>query len=107
VEDHIVAVAADARLGDPKNRLQELAARLGSGIPTYSVTERGPDHAKQFSALAVLNGRSLGQGEGKSKKDAERRAAEAALSAIASSELEDGRGDLFAGEDDQADAGAS
>ena len=83
--EEIADVAEEARLGDPKNRLQELAAQLGHGVPSYVVFERGPDHAKQFTAEAVVNGAKLGTGVGRSKKDAERRAAEEALSALASS----------------------
>jgi ribonuclease-3 len=78
----IAAVASEARLGDPKNRLQELAAQLSLGLPLYIVQERGPDHAKHFTAQAVVGGEHLGTGEGTSKKDAERRAAEEAFVAL-------------------------
>jgi ribonuclease-3 len=78
----IADVAEVARLGDPKNRLQELAAHLGLGAPTYHLRESGPDHAKQFTASAVVGGEHLGTGGGASKKDAERRAAEEALASL-------------------------
>lgn len=78
----IVAVASEARLGDPKNRLQELAAQMTLGLPVYLVEERGPDHAKQFTAQAIVGGEHLGTGDGRSKKDAERRAAEEALGVL-------------------------
>ncbi len=78
----IAAVASEARLGDPKNRLQELAAQLSLGLPLYSVQERGPDHAKQFTALVRVGGEQLGTGHGSSKKDAERRAAVEALTVL-------------------------
>ncbi len=83
VGPEVSLVAAEARLGDPKNQLQETSARLGYGAPTYLVTEQGPDHAKRFTALALLSGRRVGKGESGSKKDAERRAAQDALSALA------------------------
>lgn len=70
-----------ARLGaglDWKTSLQELAAERSLGVPEYDVTESGPDHAKSFYATAVLGGRPLGEGEGRSKKEAEQRAAERA-----------------------------
>ena len=35
---------------DPKTSLQELAARLGRGLPYYLVTDSGPDHSKRFHA---------------------------------------------------------
>jgi ribonuclease-3 len=79
---HIAAIASEARLGDPKNRLQELAAQLLLGLPVYEVQERGPDHAKQFTAHGYVGGEHLGTGEGTSKKDAERRAAEEALGVL-------------------------
>lgn len=75
----IAEVAEVARLGDPKNQLQELAAQLGLGTPVYRLRERGPDHAKHFTASAVVAGEHLGTGDGSSKKDAERQAADEAL----------------------------
>ncbi|MHB8244541.1 MAG: ribonuclease III [Acidimicrobiales bacterium] len=84
VGSEIAEVTNEARLGDPKNRLQELAARLGQGTPLYQVTERGPDHAKQFTAAVVVGAYQVGVGEGRSKKDAERQAARAGLLVLAS-----------------------
>lgn len=78
----IAEVASEARLGDPKNRLQELAAQMVLGMPTYLMQERGPDHAKQFTARALVAGEHLGTGDGRSKKDAERRAADEALGVL-------------------------
>jgi ribonuclease-3 len=78
----VTDVAAEARLGDPKNRLQELAAQMTLGLPLYEVRERGPDHAKQFTAEAVIAGERLGSGDGRSKKEAERQAAAVALGAL-------------------------
>ena len=75
-------VAARAELGDAKNRLQELAARLGEAAPVYAVTEAGPDHAKRFVAT-VRVGALAGRGEGPSKKQAERAAAEEAVRRLA------------------------
>jgi ribonuclease III len=60
---------------DPKTSLQELAARLGRGVPTYVVTESGPDHSKKFHAVVVLGGTSIASGDGTSKKHAEMAAA--------------------------------
>jgi ribonuclease-3 len=81
-EDHVTGIADEARLGDPKNRLQELAAQRGLGSPSYLMSESGPDHAKQFMASAVVDGEHVGSGSGRSKKDAERHAAEAALTRL-------------------------
>ncbi|MHB1508184.1 MAG: ribonuclease III [Acidimicrobiales bacterium] len=78
----ITAVGSQARLGDPKNRLQELAAQSALGPPVYVVAENGPDHAKQFTAVVSVGGEHLGTGKGRSKKAAERSAAEEALGAL-------------------------
>lgn len=63
---------------DWKTSLQELTANHGLGVPEYRVEEAGPDHAKTFTAWAVVNGESFGSGVGRSKKEAEQRAAELA-----------------------------
>jgi ribonuclease III len=68
---------------DNKTQLQELAARAGRGAPTYSVTSSGPDHAKTFVALVVVDGEVLGEGSGRSKKAAEQVAATQACLALA------------------------
>lgn len=82
VVSRIGEIVGEARRGDPKNQLQELAAHLGLGAPTYLLSERGPDHAKWFSAAVCLAGATVGEGEGRSKKEAERKAAEAAVARI-------------------------
>ena len=63
---------------DWKTSLQELTASLGLGVPEYKVEEAGPDHAKVFTAWAVVAGDRYGGSDGRSKKEAEQRAAEAA-----------------------------
>ena len=63
---------------DWKTSLQELATSFNLGVPEYLSSESGPDHAKEFIAVCVIAGRELGQGEGRSKKQAEQRAAAAA-----------------------------
>ena len=83
LEAPIAAIAAEGRLGDPKNRLQELAARLNLRLPSYEVNDKGPDHAKVFFAEVTVGGEVLGRGTGPSKKFAERVAAAAALEVMA------------------------
>jgi ribonuclease-3 len=63
---------------DWKTSLQELAAAAVLGTPEYHVAESGPDHEKQFVASAVVGDEVLGHGTGRSKKEAEQRAAEQA-----------------------------
>ncbi len=67
---------------DWKTSLQELTAGEGLGVPVYQVSEIGPDHQKTFTAVAVIGGEQLGTGVGRSKKEAEQRAAEAAFSVL-------------------------
>lgn len=66
---------------DWKTSLQELTAALDLGAPEYSVDESGPDHAKSFRARVTLAEQVWGEGEGRSKKEAEQHAAEAAYRA--------------------------
>ncbi len=63
---------------DWKTSLQELTANLGLGVPEYRIEDSGPDHAKTFTAWAVVGGNMYGGVDGGSKKEAEQRAAEAA-----------------------------
>ncbi len=65
---------------DPKTRLQELAQRRFHLTPHYRlVSESGPDHDKRFAAEVEVDGLVWGRGEGRSRKEAERRAAARAL----------------------------
>jgi ribonuclease-3 len=63
---------------DWKTSLQELTAEHSLGVPDYEVSESGPDHAKIFTANAVVGGKVRGTGQGRSKKQAEAEAAESA-----------------------------
>ena len=64
---------------DYKTNLQELASRELRTLPEYRLEERGPDHEKEFTATVYLGGEALGVGVGKSKKEAEQRAAREAF----------------------------
>ncbi|HYK68752.1 MAG TPA: ribonuclease III [Streptosporangiaceae bacterium] len=80
-------IARAARLGaglDWKTSLQELTAAEILGVPEYHVEESGPDHQKFFRAYVRIGSQTYGQGEGRSKKEAEQQAAEAAWTAITS-----------------------
>ena len=77
--DPVMAKAAGLGAGlDWKTSLQELTAGRGLGVPDYQIDETGPDHAKTFTAWAVVAGRRHGGVQGRTKKEAEQRAAEAA-----------------------------
>jgi ribonuclease-3 len=72
-----IAEAASGPGGqDYKTRLQELVARLfEGGVPRYEVDDDGPDHAKRFFARVRVDGDVRGEGQGRSKKQAEQSAA--------------------------------
>jgi ribonuclease-3 len=74
----MLAATQDGAALDWKTSLQELTAAKGLGVPDYVVTESGPDHAKSFSAAAMVAGQLYGEGNGRSKKEAEQQAAETA-----------------------------
>ncbi|REO38601.1 ribonuclease III, partial [Mycobacterium tuberculosis] len=60
---------------DWKTSLQELTAARGLGAPSYLVTSTGPDHDKEFTAVVVVMDSEYGSGVGRSKKEAEQKAA--------------------------------
>ena len=81
--DPLVEHAATLGAGlDWKTSLQELTAALDLGVPDYAVEESGPDHAKAFRAVAIIGAEQWGEGEGRSKKEAEQQAAESAYRAV-------------------------
>ncbi|MEY3733716.1 MAG: hypothetical protein RL347_1075 [Actinomycetota bacterium] len=83
--DPLVEHAATLGAGlDWKTSLQELTAALDLGVPDYAVEESGPDHAKAFRAVAIIGAEKWGEGEGRSKKEAEQQAAESAYRAVTS-----------------------
>jgi ribonuclease-3 len=60
---------------DYKTILQELASADLHAMPEYKISDQGPDHLKEFTATVFLNGKAWGRGIGRSKKEAEQRAA--------------------------------
>jgi ribonuclease-3 len=69
---------------DYKTALQELAAQDIGTVPQYRVLEEGPDHAKEFTATVFIGGDPYGKGQGRSKKEAEQKAAREAYDRLAS-----------------------
>ena len=80
--DHIEQAVQGPGGQDFKTRLQEMAARHFAGQPYYDVAASGPDHAKRFAARVYVGDRPLGQGQGRSKKQAEQAAAREACNAL-------------------------
>lgn len=68
---------------DYKTALQELVQRKRDQVLSYElVGESGPDHDKKFVVQLQLNGKTVGMGEGSSKKRAEQNAAKNAMETL-------------------------
>ena len=85
VEKFLLPIIAQHNFGeqttDYKTVLQELVQQNAGDKLRYEHTgESGPDHEKVFSAVVYLNNSIVGEGSGKSKKEAEQSAAQNALS---------------------------
>ena len=69
-----------APAAEAKTRLQELVQRSRHITPQYRlVDESGPDHDKRFVVEVEVDGQVWGEGRGRSRKEAEQRAAVRAL----------------------------
>jgi ribonuclease-3 len=87
--DELMDDAANLGVGlDWKTSLQELTAERGLGVPEYLMRSEGPDHAKMFTARAIIAGRTFAACTGRSKKEAEQVAAETAWRAIVADDFE-------------------
>jgi ribonuclease-3 len=81
--DPLLESSAELGAGlDWKTSLQELTATAALGVPEYVVGEEGPDHAKLFHAVVMIQALPYGKGSGRSKKEAEQAAAAAAFGRI-------------------------
>jgi ribonuclease III len=70
-------------LKDYKTRLQEVLAKDGR-LPEYTTDGSGPDHARVFVARVSVDDQQLGEGSGRSKKEAEQGAAQKAIETLRS-----------------------
>jgi len=75
------AIADDAPGSrDYKTRLQELLQSRGQRPPAYEMADaRGPAHARSYKVVVRVDTELLGEGEGRSKLEAEQAAAEGVL----------------------------
>jgi ribonuclease-3 len=84
----IEAVAGGHQGNNYKSQLQQVAQREYNMMPQYLVLdEKGPDHSKCFLVAAVIGGHTHTGAWGRSKKEAEQRAARNALAEIYGQEL--------------------
>ncbi len=79
----IEAAATDELGGDYKSQLQQITQRDFGATPNYQVVdEKGPDHCKWFKVAAHVGPRVFPAAWGRSKKEAEQRAARNALAEL-------------------------
>lgn len=69
---------------DHKTELQEILQSIGKGekIKYNLIDEFGPDHDKKFVMEVKFNDKILGRGQGRTKKEAEQRAAQKAIEGL-------------------------
>ena len=73
----------DVNPHDFKSKLQEIAQAMWRKTPDYRVSrESGTEHERRFTVIVLLDNEILGEGTGRSKKDAEQSAAKDALEVI-------------------------
>jgi len=78
--EFVEEIVAQPEEMNPKGELQEFLQAIAPTSPTYRIlSQEGPDHLKSFLAEVRWEGKSLGQGSGNSKKEAEINAASDAL----------------------------
>lgn len=78
--DDYLNILEDEKLYNYKGELLEFLQAKSAGMPHYKVNSQiGPDHDKIFFVWVYANDEKLGEGKGKSKKEAEQRAARQAL----------------------------
>ena len=68
---------------DHKTELQEQLARQGRQVAYSVLNVEGPPHERTFTCAAIIDGKEVGVGTGRSKKDAEQAAAREALDRLA------------------------
>lgn len=75
--------SADESFGDFKTRLQEIVQARYKSAPRYELVQtEGPDHDKTFEVELFVDGDAVAKASGKSKKEAEQNAAQAALAIL-------------------------
>lgn len=75
-----ISAEGKPQINDYKTQLQEYTQQHGLGVLEYKIAdERGPAHEKEFVSEVWMDLSLLGQGSGRSKKEAEQHAAAKAL----------------------------
>ena len=75
-----VESGAFSHVMDYKSQLQEIVQKMNNGLLIYEIVdEKGPAHNRIFVSSVRLGSNELGEGKGKSKKEAEQKAAQVAI----------------------------
>ncbi len=87
IHKHLLAesdsIVADKRHTNYKSHLQEYVQSTYRTHPVYRIrSENGPDHSKHFMVEVMVGRRTLGEGRGHNKKEAEQAAARDALERV-------------------------
>ncbi len=87
IHKHLLAdsdeIVADKRHTNYKSHLQEYVQSTYRTHPVYRIrSEYGPDHSKHFMVEVMVGRRTLGEGRGHNKKEAEQSAARDALESV-------------------------
>lgn len=76
-------IASTMQWGDYKSLLQSVVEKSGNNILEYCIEDAfGPDHNKSFTVVAKINNNEVGRGTALRLKDAQMKAAKAALSLL-------------------------
>ncbi|OGG31515.1 ribonuclease III, partial [Candidatus Gottesmanbacteria bacterium RIFCSPLOWO2_02_FULL_38_8] len=76
----IPQILNDKTYKDSKSSFQEMVQEETKLSPIYKViNETGPDHAKEFTVAVIVKNKVWGQGSGKTKQEAEQKAAASAI----------------------------
>ena len=79
-------IEADGYDRDFKTLLQETCQARFKVTPEYRLVEaRGPDHQKEFTVSLAIAGNVVSEGKGRTKKQAEQRAAASAFATLTAS----------------------
>lgn len=78
-----ISESVNGSYNDFKTQLQEFVQKKPENRIAYRIIkEEGPDHAKTFYAAVLLNEQEVSRGKGSTKKEAEQKAARAALAEL-------------------------
>ena len=85
LEESHPKIDLDSLSKDYKTALQEITQAQYGVTPSYEMTRSsGPDHKKEFEIAIILNEKSIAKAKGKSKKEAQQKAAKLALKELKS-----------------------